>query len=140
MTRRTIGEFLLSLRFSSLCSLSSLFLALVVGCASANSQKASGDTNGPPVVEIQMTAQRFQFTPSRIEVKQGTRLVLKISSLDGRHGFNIIGTPINVVVPGKGQEEVTVVFRADQRGEYRFKCSKVCGSGHSDMNGVIVVR
>ncbi len=91
-------------------------------------------------MEIQVTAQRFQFTPSRIEVKQGTRLILKIASLDGRHGFNIIGTPINVVIPGKDNKEVTVVFKADKPGEYRFKCSKVCGTGHNEMNGVIVVR
>ncbi len=124
-------------RILSICCLSLFFWALFVGC---NSRKTRADTNPKPVMEIQITAKRFQFTPSKIEVKQGTRLVLKISSLDGRHGFNIIGTPINVVIPGQGQDEVTVVFNADQAGEYRFKCSKVCGIGHNDMNGVIVVR
>ena len=32
-----------------------------------------------------------------------------------------------------------MVFEADEPGEYRFECSKLCGAGHIFMKGEIIV-
>ncbi len=87
-----------------------------------------------------MQAERFQFTPSEIEISRGEKLVLKIVSRDVVHGFNIIGTKINVVIPPQGHGEATATFQPEAPGSYPFKCSKVCGPGHLKMKGVIKVR
>ena len=38
---------------------------------------------------IEVTAKKYEFNPSPIHVKQGTKVQLKITSLDRKHGFKI---------------------------------------------------
>ena len=40
---------------------------------------------------VQMVAERFTFTPSRIEVRVGTTVEIHIRSEDTDHGFHIVG-------------------------------------------------
>ena len=40
---------------------------------------------------VQMVAERFTFTPSRIEVRVGTTVEIHIRSEDTDHGFHIMG-------------------------------------------------
>ena len=87
---------------------------------------------------VQMVAERFTFTPSRIEVPVGTTVEIRISSEDTDHGFHIVGGR-NVVIPKRRHGEAVVVFEADEPGEYRFECSKLCGAGHNFMTGEIIV-
>lgn len=92
-----------------------------------------------PVKKVKVLAQRFRFNPSKIEVDAGTRLVISLRSKDTFHGFAIEGADVDVVVPARGQGDVVVVFDAQKPGKYPFKCSKVCGAGHAQMRGMIVV-
>ena len=87
---------------------------------------------------VQIVAERFTFTPSRIEVPVGTTVEIHIRSEDTNHGFHIVGGP-NVIVPKRRQGEAVVVFEADEPGTYRFECSKLCGAGHNFMRGEIIV-
>ena len=87
---------------------------------------------------IQVTAQRFTFTPSEIVVKKGQPVVLEFSSLDFVHGFNIPSLKLRAdLPPGK---ITRVRFTPDQVGEYPFVCDNFCGEGHEDMHGRIVVK
>ncbi len=88
---------------------------------------------------IEMTASRFVFDPARIEVDEGDKLIVKLRSVDSVHGFAIKEFKVKVPVP-KGGEVVTAEFVADKPGTYSFVCSEYCGSGHSRMKGVLVVR
>jgi cytochrome c oxidase subunit II len=89
---------------------------------------------------IRVTAERFTFTPSQIKVKRGTIVEFRLRSEDTNHGFHILDSDANVIIPKRGRGEATVVFRADTAGRYTFECSKMCGAGHSFMRGVIIVE
>ena len=87
---------------------------------------------------VQMVAERFTFTPSRIVIPVGTILEIHIRSDDTDHGFHIVGGR-NVIIPKRRLGEAVVVFEALEPGEYRFECSKLCGAGHNFMRGEIIV-
>lgn len=90
------------------------------------------------VKEFTLTAKQWSFDPEEIRVKQGDKVRLKISSVDVEHGFFLPDFDVNVkLMPGK---EKTVEFTADKKGEFTFFCNVLCGTGHSDMNGKLVVE
>jgi cytochrome c oxidase subunit 2 len=97
----------------------------------------------PPAVAAQekviaVTAERFKFTPSVIELKLGETVVLELTTLDRKHGFQ--APDLNVdesVEPGK----ITRVRIAPTKaGTFPFHCTVFCGSGHEEMAGEIVVK
>jgi cytochrome c oxidase subunit 2 len=90
--------------------------------------------------EIRVRAERFHFTPSEIQLLVGEEVEFKIKSDDTAHGFRIKGGDINVVIPKRGQGEISVPFSAPAPGRYEFECTQMCGAGHSFMRGVIVVK
>lgn len=92
------------------------------------------------VVEVKIVAERFQFKPSRITVKTGAILVLRLSSRDVVHGFGIPAAEIDVKIPAKGDGEVIVKMAMHENGEYDFECTRKCGAGHLAMRGVIIVE
>jgi cytochrome c oxidase subunit 2 len=114
--------------------LHSLLVVLLVMLAGA---PASLQDAPPPTRIIEISVERFSFTPSSIRVKAGTRLELRLRSEDTAHGFHIIGTDIDVQLPKRGQGTATVVFEP-QVGRYTFECSQLCGAGHEFMRGVII--
>jgi len=87
---------------------------------------------------VEVVAERFAFTPSRIEVTVGTTLELHLRSEDTDHGFHLVDGP-NVLIPKRRFGEAIVEFETDRPGTYRFECSKLCGAGHDFMRGEIVV-
>lgn len=99
---------------------------------------AAGQTPRP-AREIAVVAERFKFTPDRIEVNQGDHVRLVVRSADGTHGLAIKQFKQDVTVPSGGRA-VTVEFDASQAGEFAISCSEYCGRGHSKMQGVLVVR
>ena len=95
------------------------------------------EVQDPVVVEI--VAERFVFTPSRVTVSQGSTIEFRLKSEDTSHGFLIVGTDIDVIIPKRRQGEAKVTFVADTPGSFRFECSKLCGAGHHFMRGTIEV-
>ena len=89
---------------------------------------------------IRINAERFAFTPSKIEVAAGEEVELRIASDDTSHGFRIAGTDTNVVIPKRGKGDISVVIRIDKPGSYKFECNRMCGAGHNFMRGELVVR
>jgi cytochrome c oxidase subunit 2 len=112
-----------------------LFSTALVPTAAGHSSAAAGQ--GTQVIEI--TAERFSFTPSEIRVKAGTTLEIRLESEDTAHGFHILGTEIDIVLPKRGRGPSTVTFQP-KAGRYTFECSQLCGAGHSFMRGVIIAE
>jgi cytochrome c oxidase subunit 2 len=112
----------------------SLALAVLLVLLSA----PTGSSQDRTVVKI--TAERFTFTPARVKVKRGTVIEFRLTSDDTNHGFRIVGSDANVIIPKRGRGEATLIFRADTPGRYTFECSKMCGAGHSFMRGEITVE
>ena len=91
-------------------------------------------------VTVRVVAERFRFSPDEIKVRVGETVEFRLESDDTDHGFRIIGTDINRVIPKRGRGFITVRFTPDRAGRYTFECSKLCGAGHDFMHGVLVVE
>ena len=92
------------------------------------------------IQKVSVVAERFNFTPSKIKVKEGTLLEITLTSDDTFHGFRMPSANINQVIPARGRGSVKVVFDAKEKGSYAFECSRPCGAGHTMMRGVIIVE
>jgi len=95
---------------------------------------------GRKVQKVNVVAERFNFTPTQIKVKQGTLLEITLTSDDTFHGFRVPSMQINQVIPARGRGSVKVLFDAKQKGSFAFECSRPCGAGHTMMRGVIIVE
>jgi|GEM_PF-909755 cytochrome c oxidase subunit 2 len=88
--------------------------------------------------EFMITAEQFKFTPKTITVTKGDKVKLTVTSLDVSHGLKIPEFDVNVQV--EKDETKSVEFVADKAGTFTFSCSVVCGSGHGDMQGTLIVN
>lgn len=115
-------------------------LGLVTSCSSQkfDAIPASVDPAKVPNQTVEMTAQKFKFTPDEVHVKQGTLVTIDVKSIEGTHGFALPAFGIDELLE-QGQPK-TIRFYAGETGEYEFKCSHFCGSGHFGMRGRIVVE
>ena len=114
-----------------------LALVLVTGALLVEGAEWLPNAAAQEAQVVDITAERFTFTPSQIRVKAGTRLEIRLQSDDTAHGFHIIGTDIDLELPKRGRGVATVTFQP-QAGRYTFECSKLCGAGHEFMRGVII--
>src|SRR6266567_4378201 len=106
---------------------------LTLLCAPAIAQ-----SNTQQPVEVRITAKQFEFDPRTITVQKGKPVRLVITSADVDHGFKLEAFGINQKVPAK--KTINLEFTPDQIGKFEFRCSIVCGSGHEDMLGELVVE
>jgi cytochrome c oxidase subunit 2 len=101
--------------------------------------RRAGAQNAAPgsAKTIQVTAKQFEFNPREITVKKGEPVVLELTSLDRKHGFNCPKLKLHAAIdPGK---VARVEFTPQEAGSFPFHCDVVCGKGHDDMKGTIVV-
>lgn len=89
---------------------------------------------------IDVTVERFSFTPSEFRVKAGVPVEIRLRSDDTNHGFRILRTDINITIPKRGKGVATVTFQPPSPGRYVFECSKLCGAGHSFMRGTLIAE
>lgn len=130
-----------------------LFVCLLTGkFACAQSADTTSDNS---VKVIEMSAKKYEFTPSEIHVKKGTRIRLTVHSVDETHGVKLTLFPEgskDKSTPGlkfdnpqengkveKGTDQV-LEFVAVEPGTYDFKCAKVCGMSHGKMKGKLIVE
>jgi cytochrome c oxidase subunit 2 len=86
---------------------------------------------------LQLTAQRYVFSPSVLVVYQGESIILRTMAVDVFHSLDVDDYKIHLRLP----PHVCQVYRftADKRGVYDFRCSAYCGDGHELMKGRLVV-
>lgn len=108
-----------------------LLLAVLLAAANAPEPLAQAQV-------IKVTAEKFKFTPAVIELKLGQPVVLELTSLDRKHGFQVPDLKIDESIePGK---VTRVQLVPDKAGTFPFHCDIFCGSGHEEMAGEIVVK
>ena len=108
----------------------------MLGAAAMSHQQDPAAASAPR--EIPVVAKRFTFEPSRVEVIEGERIRLVVTSADGVHGIEIKKLKAEKKVP-RGGEQVTIDFVAPAPGTYPIICSEYCGDGHEEMKGTLVV-
>lgn len=81
---------------------------------------------------------KWVIVPNRIEIPQGAHVELIVSTADVEHGLAVPALDINEPVqPGK---PAVIRFLALKPGTYPMHCSILCGRGHDQMTGVIVIE
>lgn len=105
---------------------------------SSTSSPSSDSQITPQIKEFDITAKKWDFSPSTITVNEGDTVILNVESIDVEHGFALLDFGINEQLsPG---ETVRIEFVADKKGTFSFFCNVYCGSGHSGMKGILVVN
>ncbi len=104
--------------------------------------KMEGVVRNGNTVEINMTVVRSHFNPEHITVKQGDKLVWRLTNVeravDATHGFAVPQYNINLSLePG---ESAKVEFVADVPGTFPFYCSEFCSALHLEMMGYLMVE
>ena len=105
---------------------------------------------------IQLTAKKYEFSPSQVHVKLGMKVRLEIIAIDRDHGFTIVRDPVGddssahpglVFTSGAGIDdwklkkgkETVIEFIVRAPGTYGFNCSLMCGLHHGRMKGELIV-
>jgi cytochrome c oxidase subunit II len=112
-------------------------MALLFGTAFGAAPQDPTTASAPR--EIAIVAKRFAFEPASIEVTEGERIRLRVSSADGVHGLQVRRLGINKLIP-RGGQSVTIDFVAAAPGNYEIVCSEECGDGHDTMTGTLIVK
>ena len=132
-----------------------LLLAIGFSVAGGFASPAKAPQADQNVKVIEITAKKYEFSPSPVHVKAGTKVQLKITTLDRKHGFKIELYPDGSDKKGEpglvftSKEDcftidkdapAVVEFVAKTPGTYSFKCCVHCGLGHGGMKGKLVVE
>ena len=92
-------------------------------------------SDNPKVIEI--SAKKFEFTPSQITLKKGEPVILRLSSSDRVHGFMSKPLKIDTDIPADKSEDVAVT--PDTAGDFTVICDHYCGTGHGNMKMKVTV-
>lgn len=107
---------------------------------------------------IKLTAKRYGYSPERIKVNLGDKVVIKPTSADVTHGFLLDGYGVDAIIKQQGVAYLKYVwtddegkkhtdwdkvkqieFTADRAGKFTFRCTQTCGSLHPFMTGELIV-
>ena len=89
----------------------------------------------PKVIEI--TAKKFEFTPSQITLKKGEPVILRLSSSDRVHGFMSKPLKIDTDIPNDKTKDVAIT--PETAGNFTVICDHYCGTGHGNMKMKVIV-
>ncbi len=92
-------------------------------------------SDNPKVIEI--SAKKFEFSPSQITLKKGEPVILRLSSSDRVHGFMSKPLKIDTDIPADKTEVVAVT--PDTAGDFTVICDHYCGTGHGNMKMKVTV-
>lgn len=114
-------------------------LALAILGCTFSPQTARQVASGMPVQRMAVSAKQWEFVPREVRVKVNVPVELGVTSIDVDHGIEFVDldVPLERVPAGR---TVTVKFIPDKPGTYHFRCAVVCGTGHDQMVGVLVVE
>jgi cytochrome c oxidase subunit II len=107
-------------------------IALVAVAPKTNLASASVN---PKVIEI--TAKKFEFTPSEITLKRGEPVILRLTSTDRVHGFMSRLFKIDTDIPPDKTTDIAVTPAT--AGNFTIICDHYCGTGHGNMKMRVAV-
>ena len=105
---------------------------------SSSAQPPPAPGQQPAVKEFMIEATLWQFSPSTITVNKGDVVKLTLKNVEGVHGIYV--PDYNVSLKADAGETKSVEFTADKAGTFPFRCNIMCGEGHREMTGTLVVN
>ena len=87
--------------------------------------------SAPAEQVIEVTAKKWEFTPSKLLLHKGVPVVLELRSLERKHGFAVPDLGIRVDVMPEKPTRVRVV--PTKLGTFEAHCDVFCGEGHEGM-------
>jgi heme/copper-type cytochrome/quinol oxidase subunit 2 len=105
-------------------------LVLVIAVASTVAQ-------APTTRTFSVTARKYRFSPARIEVTQDDLVKIELRTEDIPHSWTV--DEYRIAKRVSPDQPVTLEFRADQPGTFRFYCNLTIDEGCKDMQGELVV-
>lgn len=93
------------------------------------------ETVEPLVREIKITAKKFEFDKTEIQVKKGEKVKIVVENADVSHGIIVP----DLIDPSTQESLNEFEIPTDKAGEFYFYCATPCGLGHGSMSGKIVI-
>ena len=109
-----------------------VIIAIAAGIFIAKSMIGNSVKNTEPEIkEFTVNAFRFGYTPNAITINKGDKIKIIINNTDALHGIRI--PDLNL----KGNDFIE--FTAEKAGEFDWYCANMCGKGHMEMKGKLIV-
>jgi cytochrome c oxidase subunit II len=100
-------------------------------------QRGSIAKLGEKNYEVHFLAKMWRFEPSKVRVPVGSTVEILLTSKDVTHGFQILGTNVNLMAVPGSVTPAQVHFA--KPGVYMIVCHEYCGAAHESMNGILEV-
>ncbi len=109
------------------------------GCVTNVAAFTKGEVieRAPKHYEIHYVARMWAFEPANIELPTGAEADIYLNSVDVNHGFQILGTNVNLMAVPGAVNYSHVKFK--NPGKYSVVCHEYCGTGHHGMTTTILV-
>lgn len=88
---------------------------------------------------VRIEATNWAFTPNVITAKVGEKVTVQLVSFSGIHGIAVPELGIDAKSEQEGQT-VTFDLPTSKAGTFPFRCNVLCGEGHKNMTGTIVIE
>jgi cytochrome c oxidase subunit II len=93
-----------------------------------------------PPQEVRITARKYAFSPSRIEVQENDLVKVTMDAVDIPHSFTIDDHSYRIAKRATPGHPAVFEFRADKAGTFTFYCNLTTDPNCRNMRGELVVK
>ena len=129
MKTKTINKIVSTILLAGICEIGLAFVPPAINLARAQ-QAANAATEPTPKV-IEISAKKFEFSPSQFTLKKGEPAILRLTSSDRVHGF--MSKPLKIDTDIAAGKTTDIAVTPDSAGDFTVICDHYCGTGHGNM-------